>query len=141
MYLDNIVDNMLKGIDEQVSSMRYNIFTSLLNVVTTYLLLPRYAIAGYLIATYFVKILNFGLSLNRLLKVTKLTVDFQRIIKSLLCIVGAIGISVLLDDLNLVNASLIHAHLLLTAAIYIFLLRVFSCITHDDVLWIKSLFK
>ncbi|MEN6462520.1 MAG: oligosaccharide flippase family protein [Syntrophomonas sp.] len=141
MYLDNIVDNMLKGIDEQVSSMRYNIFTSLINVVMTYLLLPRYAIAGYLITTYFVKIINFGLSINRLIKVTKLTINIKEIVKSILCIIGAIGIALLLDDLNLVNPAMIFLHLLLTAAIYIFLLRVFSCITHDDVLWLKSLFK
>ncbi|MEN6348714.1 MAG: oligosaccharide flippase family protein [Syntrophomonas sp.] len=141
MYLDNIVDNMLKGIDEQVSSMRYNIVTSSINVVMTYLLLPRYAIAGYIITTYFTKILNFALSINRLVKVTKLRIDVWGIVKSILCIIGAIGITVLLDDLNLVNPALIYLHLLLTAAIYIFLLRVFSCITHDDVMWIKSLFK
>lgn len=141
MYLDNIVDNILKGIDEQVSSMRYNIFTSVINVLMTYLLLPRYAIAGYLITTYSVKILNFGLSLTRLLRVTRLTIDFTGIVKSILCIVGAIGISILLEELSLANTTLIYLHLLLTAAIYLFLLRVFSCITHDDVLWIKSLFK
>ncbi|HWP97268.1 MAG TPA: oligosaccharide flippase family protein [Syntrophomonadaceae bacterium] len=141
MYLDNIVDNMLKGIDEQVSSMRYNMFTSLINVVMTYLLLPRYAITGYIITTYFTKTLNFALSLNRLIRVTNLRIDVYGIVKSILCIIGAIGITVLLKDLNLVDPTLIYLHLLLTAAIYIFLLRVFSCITHDDVIWVKSLFK
>lgn len=141
MYLDNIVDNMLKGIDEQVSSMRYNIFTSLIGVVMTYLLLPRYAITGYIITTYFTKILNFALSLNRLIRVTKLKIDVYGIVKSIFCIIGAIGIAVLLDDLNLINPTLIYLHLVLTAAIYIFLLRVFSCITHDDIVWVKSLFK
>jgi stage V sporulation protein B len=141
MYLDNIVDNMLKGIDEQVSSMRYNVFTSLISVVMTYLLLPRYAITGYIFTTYFTRIINFFLSLNRLVRVTKLRIDIYGIVKSVFCIIGAIGISVLLQDLNLINPTLIYLHLLLTAAIYIFLLRVFSCITHDDVIWLKSLFK
>lgn len=141
MYLDNIVDNMLKGIDEQVSSMRYNMFTSLMNVVMTYLLLPRYAITGYLITTYLTRVLNFALSLNRLVRVTKLKIDFIRIVKSVFCIIGAIGIAVLLQDINLVKPTLVYLHLLLTAAIYIFLLRVFSCINHDDVIWFKSLFS
>jgi hypothetical protein len=141
MYLDGIVDNMLKGIDEQVSSMRYNMFTSSSKVVMTYLLLPRYAIAGYLITTYFIRILNFALSLNRLVKVTRFKIDWYRIFKSVFCIIGAIGIAVLLEDINLVNPALIYLHLTLTAAIYIFLLRVFSCITHDDVIWVKSLFS
>lgn len=140
MYLDSIVDNMLKGIDEQVSSMRYNMFTSSINVVMTYVLLPRYAIAGYLITTYFIRILNFALSLNRLVKVTRLKIDWYRIAKSVFCIIGAIGIAVVLEDINLANPAIIYLHLTLTAAIYIFLLRVFSCITHDDVIWIKSLF-
>jgi len=141
MYLDNIVDNMLKGIDEQVSSMRYNMFTSLINVIMTYLLLPRYAIAGYLITTYFIRILNFALSINRLIKVTKLKIDWYGIVKSVFCIIGAIGIVILLQDMNLVKPSLIYIQLLLTAAVYLFLLRVFSCITRDDVIWVKSLFK
>ncbi len=140
MYLDNIVDNMLKGIDEQVSSMRYNMFTSLINVIMTYLLLPRFAIIGYLITTYFIRILNFALSINRLIKVTKLKIDWYGIVKSVFCVIGAIGIVILLEDINLVNPALIYLHLLLTAAIYLFLLRVFSCITHDDVIWVKSLF-
>lgn len=141
MYLDNIVDNMLKGIDEQVSSMRYNMFTSVINVVMTYLLLPRYAIMGYIVTIYVTRILNFALSLNRLVKVTNLKIDFSGMVKSIVCIIGAIGIVVLLQDLNLVKTTLIYWHLLLSAAIYLLLLRVFSCITHDDVLWIKSLFK
>ncbi len=141
MYLDNIVDNMLKGIDEQVSSMKYNMFTSLINIIMTYLLLPRYAIIGYLITTYITRILNFALSLNRLVRVTRLEIDWHRIVKSVFCIIGAIGIAVLLEDINLVNPTLIYLHLILTAAIYIFLLRVFSCITHDDILWVKSLFS
>jgi len=57
------------------------------------------------------------------------------------CIIGAIGIVILLQDMNLVKPTLIYLHLLLTVAIYLFLLRVFSCITHDDVIWVKSLFK
>ena len=141
MYLDNIVDNMLKGIDEQVSSMRYNMFTSLINVIMTYLLLPRYAIIGYLITTYFIRILNFALSINRLIKVTKLKIDWYGIVKSVFCIIGAIGIVILLQDINLIKPTLIYLHLLLTTAIYLLLLRVFSCITHDDVIWVKSLFK
>ena len=39
--------------------MRYNILIALMNVVTLYLLLPRYAIIGYIIAIYLSRILNF----------------------------------------------------------------------------------
>ncbi|MDD4802758.1 MAG: oligosaccharide flippase family protein [Syntrophomonas sp.] len=141
MYLDNIVDNILKGIDEQVSSMQYNMFTSLINVIMTYLLLPRYAITGYIITTYITRILNFALSLNKLIRATNLKIDLYGIFKSVLCIIGAIGIDVLLQDINLIKPTSVFLHLILIASIYIFLLRVFSCITHDDVIWVKSLFK
>jgi len=145
MYLDKIVDNMLKGIGEQVSSMQYNIFVSLINVGLVYLLLPKYAIAGYIIAIYFTRILNFSLSINKLIRVTSLRINLYGIVKAIFCMIVSIGVSDLFLRLipgsNLINTASLYGHLLLPAVVYLFLLRISSCITHDDIIWIKSLFK
>ena len=145
MYLDNIVDNMLKGIGEQMSSMRYNIVTSLINVGLIYLLLPRYAITGYIITIYLTRILNFILSLKRLIRVTSLSVDFISIIMSIFCIIGAISISDRLSGFiqnsHIITVPLLYFQIPFIVIIYLFFLRVFSCITHDDLMWARSLFK
>ncbi|MBQ8027050.1 MAG: oligosaccharide flippase family protein, partial [Clostridia bacterium] len=46
MYTDMITDGLLKGLDQQSASMRYNIFDSAICVVLVYFLLPKYSIKG-----------------------------------------------------------------------------------------------
>lgn len=59
MYLDMAVDGMLKGLDQQLSSMRYNIIDSGLCVILVYFLIPRYSVKGYIITLFVSEILNF----------------------------------------------------------------------------------
>lgn len=145
MYLDDIVDNMLKGIGEQVSLMRVNILTSIISAVLIYSLLPKYAITGYIVTIYVVRILNFTLSLRKLLAATELKIDLFRIAKSMFSIIGAVNVSDVLiryfDASGIPIAGSLYFQIPLTALIYLLLLRVFSCITHDDVVWVKSILK
>lgn len=69
MYLDMVTDGMLKGLDQQIYSMRYNIIDSLLCVILVYFLLPKYAVKGYIFILYASEIINFFLSFNRLVSV------------------------------------------------------------------------
>ncbi len=69
MYTDMITDGMLKGLDQQVSSMRYNIIDSALCVALVYFLLPRYSVKGYIFILYASEIINFYLSFGRLIKI------------------------------------------------------------------------
>lgn len=69
MYLDMITDGMLKGLDQQIYSMRYNVIDSLLCVILVYFLLPKYAVKGYIFILYASEIINFFLSFNRLISV------------------------------------------------------------------------
>lgn len=75
MYLDNVVDNMLKGLDQQMYSLKYNFSDSLMRVALIGLLLPLFGIRAYLAVLFFSEIYNASLSISRLLKVTKLKVD------------------------------------------------------------------
>ncbi len=67
MYLDTVTDNMLKGLGEQVYSMRVNIIDSAISVVGVWLLLPRYGLTGYFVVLYFCEILNAVCSVGWLL--------------------------------------------------------------------------
>lgn len=69
MYLDMITDSLLKGLDQQVYSMRYNIIDSFLCVIMVYFLLPKYSVKGYIFILYASEIINFFLSFNRLIKI------------------------------------------------------------------------
>lgn len=72
MYTDMITDGMLKGLDQQVYSMKYNIIDSALCVGLVYYLLPKYSVSGYIIILYISEIINFILSIGRLNKICEI---------------------------------------------------------------------
>lgn len=76
MYTDMVTDGMLKGLDQQVYSMRYNIFDSALCVGLVWLLLPKYAVKGYIFILYISEIINFALSINRLKKICRIDIRY-----------------------------------------------------------------
>lgn len=75
MYLDSIVDGMLKGLDQQVSTLKYNFSDSLIRVCFIAVLLPIFGMKAYVFILFFSEIFNASLSIHRLLKVTDLQVD------------------------------------------------------------------
>lgn len=75
MYLDSVVDGMLKGLDQQLYSMTYNFSDSMMRVILIFTLVPIYGIKAYIVILFFSEIYNASLSINRLLKVTSLKVD------------------------------------------------------------------
>ncbi len=78
LYLDNVVDGMLKGLDQQMYSFKYNFVDSLLRILSLSILLPLWGIAGYISVLFFSEIFNATLSIGRLLKITKLHPHLRR---------------------------------------------------------------
>lgn len=76
MYIDNIVDNILKGLDKQISVMGINILDLISSIFLIYFLLPLQGIKGYIIVLFASEIINGCLSLILLIKETKLKIDF-----------------------------------------------------------------
>ena len=70
LYCDAVTDAMTKGLGQQKVCVRYNIITSATDVVFLYLLLPKYGMAGYFASFFITHLINFLLSLRRLLKIT-----------------------------------------------------------------------
>lgn len=66
IYMDIIVDGCLKGLGQQLWSMGINIAESALSVILTWLLVPRFAVAGFVCVIYFNEIFNFLLSFRKL---------------------------------------------------------------------------
>ncbi len=75
LYSDLVTDAMIKGLGQQRASVRYNILTSAMDVLLLYILLPRYGIAGYFASFLVTHVLNFCLSLRRLLRISGERID------------------------------------------------------------------
>lgn len=87
MYIDNIVDSILKGLDKQVSVMGINIIDLISSICLIYFLLPLQGIKGYIVVLFVSEIVNGLLSLLLLIKHTNLKIDFENwILKPLLAI-------------------------------------------------------
>ena len=76
MYLDSIVDAMLKGMDEQMYSLKVNLSDSCLRIVLMVVLLPRMGIYGYLTAMYASILYNATLSIGRFLRTGQMRVQW-----------------------------------------------------------------
>lgn len=86
MYLDTAVDSMLKGLDEQVSVMRYNVYDALLSLLIVWFILPVLGIKGYILMIVLSEVFNFALSFRRLVMVTQFRLDMiEQCVKPLLC--------------------------------------------------------
>ncbi len=72
MYLDSVVDAHLKGLGYQVYSMGVNIADAAASVLGVLLLLPRMGAIGYVYVVYITEILNFLLSIGKLLSLVRL---------------------------------------------------------------------
>ena len=68
MYLDTVTDSLLKGMGEQIYTMKVNIADAAVSVILVRLLVPRFGIYGYIAVLYVAEILNFALSAARLMK-------------------------------------------------------------------------
>ena len=131
LYTDAITDAMTKGLGQQKANVRYNIFTSLLDVIFLFLLLPRYGMGGYYFSFLITHLINFLLSLRRLLAITKLRLNYKKALFTFLCTVGATTVSALLPGIILPGIAYIP--------IFFLLLFLLGVVQKTDFLWLKSL--
>ena len=75
MFADIVVDGCLKGLGEHLWCMVINIVESAVSVVLVYTLVPRFALGAFIFILYFDEILNFLLSISRLIRVTRAPAD------------------------------------------------------------------
>ena len=70
LYLDVVVDCLLKGLDEQFNSMKYNFTDSLIRVILILLFMRFSGMRAYIAILFFSSIFNAMMSVRRLLKVS-----------------------------------------------------------------------
>lgn len=142
LYLDAIVDGMQKGLGQQVYTVRCNTLTNVLDVVGLYTLLPRFGISGYIVTYSVSHLVNFYLSLRRLLLVTDAAPSVRAQARLLGCVVlcGA-AVCALPELLQLPEAAPLPGFLLRGGAyllLLLFLCRLWRIPHPQDFLWIRS---
>ncbi len=133
LYCDAITDAMTKGLGQQKVCVRYNIFTSAMDVALLFVLLPKYGMDGYFTSFLITHLVNFLLSLRRLLKITGERIPF---------FVPALTFSA--AAAAFLGASRIHGIAgqgLAYTALLGSLLYLFRVIDREDFLWLKGLLK
>ena len=131
LYCDCLTDAMVKGLGQQKICVRYNIFTSALDVVFLYFLLPGYGMTGYYASFLLTHLINFILSLRRLLKISIRKIPFSVPGLSLASAIFAVQAASYVP-----NPIFRCGGFLLILGSLLFLFRI---LTLEDVRWIRGL--
>jgi len=131
LYCDAITDAMIKGLGQQKISVRYNIFTNVLDVLFLYILLPRYGMEGYLFSFFVTHLINFGLSLRRLLIITGIHIPLYIPAFAISASIGAIwGAS---------HLTVPALRALAYPIVLVCLLYLINIISREDIAWLRGL--
>ncbi|MEG2923499.1 MAG: oligosaccharide flippase family protein [Oscillospiraceae bacterium] len=87
MYIESMVDSILKGMDEQLSTFKYSMFDCISRIILIYILVPRFGMAGFLFVMIYSNLLTGILNIRRLFCVTKIRFNWLAwVIKPILSI-------------------------------------------------------
>lgn len=138
MYLESVVDGILRGLNQQISSLKYSVADSAIRILLIFFLLPLWGMKGFLLIMVFSNFFTCGLNVHRLLKVSGTYLRWGKwVFRPLLCVaIGVAGCS-LLGKLpavaGLPNLAVILLFGILTAGVYLLLLPLLGCISRDDI--------
>ena len=144
MYLDTATDAMMKGLGEQLYSMKINIADAAISLLLVLILIPRFGIWGYVITIYASELFNTVCSITHLLVISGTPVRICKwVYKPLFCIVAATALVRLCLERSAwqINAAALSIvlHILAVGVVYIALLRLTRALEREDVHWIKAL--
>ena len=139
MYTDTVTDSLLKGMGEQLYSMKVNIADAIISVSLVWLTVPIYGITGYIFTIYAAEIINASFSFVRAVKVCDIKINILSVYaKAALSAVGAIAISRLFRAIFVIPTFI---HFLVYIAIYFVFVKITAFFSEDDIAWLKTIFK
>lgn len=127
IYLDKIIDAMLRGLDKQVGVMFCNIVDLVSTIVLIYTLVPVFGIYGYIGIIAISEILNFTISLIQLYKVTHFKFDFvSYVIIPFLLVMATKFLFDSIDNYIEYDLGFVLFKILIFALVYLILLGTFN---------------
>ena len=145
IYFESIVDGILKGLNQQVSSLRYNVIDSTTRISMVLILIPRYGMEAFLFIMLVSNLLTTFLNSRRLLVVTKIRLDWQNLaVKPIFCLIGSVCFTVYTVG-HMVQGGLLSPLMYIilgtctVSAAYFVLLFLTGCLKkHDLALWFHN---
>lgn len=137
MYVESVVDGMLKGLNQQVSSLKYMLLDSSSRIVLILLLVPARGMEGFLLIMVISNLLTCFLNTHRLLTVTGMKIKWGTwVLKPVLGMATAAAVTLLLLRLPPLAGLPQLAVLILgggvSALIYLVLLPLLGCVSRED---------
>lgn len=137
MYVESVVDGMLKGLNQQVSSLKYSVLDSTTRILMILFLVPAKGMEGFLLIMVISNLLTCFLNVHRLLTVTGIRLQWGSwIIKPVLAMAtGAASIHLLLRFTSLRTLPQIWILIIGGVSITLFyglLLPLLGCIRRED---------
>ena len=133
IYIDSIIDSMLKGINEQVSVMFCNILDLIVTISIIYFLVPSMGMVGYILSIFVSEILNFSISSYQLKKKINYSFNFTNFIfKPILFCILAYFVTFIFDFEHISLLMSLILHILIFVIIYILLIsKIFKKSLHN----------
>ena len=136
MYLESVVDGILKGLGQQVHSLVFSVLDSLLRIVLIVIVVPHYGMNGFLGVMVVSNLFTGFLNVRRLFRVTDARMQWGRwIARPLLAVVTAGSIAYAAGQWLLRGSSdLVYALICgsVMAGLYGLLLLLLGCIGRED---------
>lgn len=138
MYGESIVDGMLKGLNQQMSSLKYSVADSAIRIVLILLLVPWRGMGAFLFIMVISNLLTSLLNLNRLLTVTAFRLDWYTMaVKPLFAAITAAAVALavgrlpLMGSLPLIPQTVLGVVVL--CGVYVLLIGLFGCLAPPQV--------
>ncbi len=105
MYLESVATGCLNGLDQQISSLRYNIVDSTIRIALIWFLLPNMGMHGFVLIMIISNSLTSMLSVWRLLSVAEVKFDavdwlIRPMVLTALSLGGAYGVHLIMSGLS-----------------------------------------
>jgi stage V sporulation protein B len=146
IYLDIVVDELLKGLNQQVSALKYNIVDAVIKIILITYALPLKGLAGLIFVLYVCGFINIALSMRKLLKVTRLTLKVKDwILKPILSAAASGFMTLFLLDLGgpgfFGDITYILIGSFSVSVLYFIFLAMLGCLTKDDFRWFRDILR
>ena len=140
MYVDAISDGILKGLDQQKFTFFTSVGDSLIRIAFILLFLKQFGIYGFIGIMYFSNFLTGFLNTRRLIKVSKIKLDFTKTVFIPVCCAffACLSANFMLSLLNVSNLFFIICIVTLCLPTYFLLLFAFKIINYDDISFIRQ---
>ncbi|OON93353.1 MAG: hypothetical protein ATN31_06575 [Candidatus Epulonipiscioides saccharophilum] len=90
MYVEIVIDGILKGLGEQKKCLEYRIIDAVFRIIMMYILIPKIGLNGLLATLLLSNIISSIFHINRLIEITKIKIDLTKwLFHPILCAVAA----------------------------------------------------